>query len=102
MSSIDPLEERRLRLEQAEREARGDFSRPVPPPKPVPKAGSAAAASKNNDSWAKYKGGSARDDDDDTNPNAILNKQHNNLRAQAKIDLAMAALLDTSMPRQER
>ncbi len=102
---IDPLTERRLRLEQAEREAKGDFSRPAPTTAAVSAA--APAGKKKDNDWAKYKGGNTRDnendDDDDGNPNAMLNKQHNSLRAQAKITLGMAAMLDTTtQAREER
>lgn len=101
----DPLEVHRLRLEQAEREAKGDFSQPSPPltleePAPDRAAIEAALAKKKADeAWAKAE---RAEEDADLSPNAILNAQHNNLRAQAKIDQAILGYLDTSLPRQDR
>lgn len=105
---MDPLEERRLRLEQAEREARGDFSQSTPNTRPgaPPEAKAAAkalqASSAASEEWAKYRKGRANDEDDDDSVAAQLNRQHNNFRAQAKIDLGLSSLLDTSLPREER
>jgi len=76
MSEVDPFEERRLRLEQAEREARGDFSTPAPVVKK--KAATTTAPSvKKDEAWLKYKKASEDTDADESNPNAILNRQHN-------------------------
>lgn len=100
---VDPMKELQLRLEQAEREAQGDFSLSAPPSTAAPaKPATEHGPIKSKEDWNSYKAGSARDDDDDDSPNAQLNRQHNNLRAQAKIDQAMMAMLDTSIPRQDR
>lgn len=47
---VDPLEERRLRLEQAEREAKGDFTHPAPTAALPPKAAAAAAGNTTKES----------------------------------------------------
>lgn len=110
---IDPFEERRLRLEQAEREARGDFSMSGSTSKnknnnPSSSSSSSSSSSKSqfqapkDDSWRRTRVTSDYSPDtDESNPNAVLNRQHANLRAQAKITLGMAAMLDTSQPREE-
>lgn len=86
-----------MRLDRAEREAKGDFSKSDPSEVGTSSAASSTAASSSSssaaatklakenedDSWKKYK---RPEDDDDLTPAAILNKQHSNLRAQAKVD----------------
>jgi len=112
---IDPLEERRRRLEQAEREAKGDFSM-----SDESSSSSSSSSQRNNSSTGNKKGNASssasshrkkdqewlryqrNENEDESDPAVILNRQHNNFRAQAQLDLAMKSLLDTSLPRAER